>query len=80
MSHSIGLKERNLNFLKRWYEVDKNKWFHKGELCDKARELGYLPETCGRRLRELEEEGFIISRSDKNIKSIEYQFNPIIKF
>ncbi len=51
----MSLKATLLNYLKGKYpEV-----VHKGELDRKATEWGYLAENCGRRLRELKNEGYL---------------------
>ena len=42
--------------------------FHKGELSDYARNLGYSSENAGRRLRELENEGLLKRKlNEKNM-------------
>jgi CTP-dependent riboflavin kinase len=43
---------------------EKRLW-HKGELADYARDLGYSSENAGRRLRELENEGLIKNKLNK---------------
>jgi len=50
----MSLKLKLLNKVKSEQRV-----FHKGELSDYARDLGYSAENAGRRLRELEEAGLI---------------------
>ena len=46
----------------------ENRMWHKGQLSDYARELGYSAENAGRRLRELEESGLIKRKlNDKNM-------------
>lgn len=44
------------------YLTLKIDWTHKGEIARKGEEAGYLGETVGRRLRELEESGAIIRK------------------
>lgn len=78
MGDKQSLKARNLRYLQAWFEIDPNKWIHKGDLCDKARELGYLHDNCARRLRELVREGLIEVRSCG--KSIEYRYSPKVSF
>lgn len=73
MSHSIGLKERNEEYLRKMKVAYPNKWIHKSTMEELAKSKGYLADNCGRRLRESVEEGIIISR--KVGKSQEYQYN-----
>lgn len=50
----MSLKLKLLNKVK-----SEQRLWHKGELSDYARDLGYSAENAGRRLRELEEAGLI---------------------
>ena len=66
----LSLSERLLNYLR-----NNPVWIHKGELMDKARGAGYLPDNAGRRLREMCEMGFIQKeeRKGKGPKSVWYK-------
>ena len=57
------------------YIYDQQRFVHKAELEDYARQLGYLADNCGRRLRELEAEGTLIGRlNEHGVK--EYRYVP----
>lgn len=51
---NMTLKEKLYNFIKK-----NKKWHKKGDLFSIAYEMGYSPETAGRELRFLSEDGLI---------------------
>lgn len=53
------MKTSLVDRLERFLKNNPEKWFPKGELARLAESVGYLGETCGRRLREMCEEGII---------------------
>ena len=69
------MKKILLNYLK----LHEGEWFKKVHLYVLADENGYSPETCGRELRALEEEGKInVSFYDGKYTSnlVKYSYNP----
>jgi len=66
----ITLKEYILKYLSE----NLPNYVHKGEIENKIRGLGFLAETTGRKCRELEAEGKIISiKNDKG--QVSYRYN-----
>lgn len=51
----ISLRER----IKSYFKRHPDEWINKGIVSDLARNVGYSSENCGRRLRELKEEGVL---------------------
>ena len=66
------LKQRIQDYFLNWKTHDPNKWLPKGSIEDLGKQQGYLGETCGRRLRELVEEGVLERR--KAGDSLEYRY------
>lgn len=64
------LVERLEKYLKKNPEI----WFPRGELARLSESANYLGETCGRRLREMCEEGLIDSRENKK-GYVEYKWH-----
>lgn len=58
----MGLKQRLKLYLLAVYQKNPNQWVSKGYLEQKAKDIGYLGDNAGRRLRELVEEGVIEHR------------------
>ena len=73
----LSLKSRILILMEKVYSNNPDQWVHKGTLEDKAREIGYLADNCGRRCRELCNEGRL-ERHEVN-GSVEYRFIPFEK-
>lgn len=57
-----SLRNKILRYLESWEKLRPGRWTHKGEIEQKAKEIGYLAENATRRLRELENEGLIEHR------------------
>lgn len=60
------------NRIIRYFQNHPNVWINKGTICDLARPYGYIGETTGRRLRELENEGILDVRDGKGCREYKY--------
>lgn len=54
-----SLSSRLLEYLRKWWELNPNKFIHKGEIEQLAKDAGYLAETINRQMRILVQEGKI---------------------
>lgn len=68
MTYKSSLKRRLSNYLRS----RSNMWINKGTLSDLGSRAGYLGETTGRRLRELEREGILEVRLGQGCNEYRY--------
>ena len=74
MTYKSSLKRRLSNYLR----ARSNVWINKGTLSDLGSSAGFLGETVGRRLRELQREGILEVRPGQGCNEYRYRLKPNI--
>jgi len=76
MSNRLSLKERLATFLRKYHS---QQFISSGELQRiVAEKTKYTPQNCGRRLRELENEGVVEVRYEKNHAYYRYRIQESV--
>lgn len=51
--------------IERYLKSNPDTWYHKGDIAKLAESVGYMGETCGRRLREMVEDGTLETKENE---------------
>ena len=68
----MSLNNRLREYLRKWWEINPNKFIHKGEIEQLAKDAGYLAETINRQMRILVQEGKIEKRQKGVSQELRY--------